>query len=187
MNLIKSIKYNPNLPELISLKAYKRSVYFPENKASILYQVNEVIEEMQQVGFNEVVVEALELWLAKVKPLYLRKLYQQLEMSLKRQCAKFKIQPGMKADNSALKAKCKRIEAVMIAIERELNQLKEKPQDRYQKFLFSVVDLMREQCWPEIFDAVHSIEHEDLLNELAKQEQEIKKVKKKKKKLQEYQ
>jgi len=63
------VQYDPDQPPYIPetfRKTYKRSVYFPERKAVILYQVNEMIKEAVNAGnkmtFNDVVIEAIELW-----------------------------------------------------------------------------------------------------------------------------
>lgn len=62
-------RYDPDQPPQIPekfRKTYKRSVYFPKRKATILYQVSEMVGEAARGGvrmtFNDTVIEALELW-----------------------------------------------------------------------------------------------------------------------------
>jgi len=62
-------QYDPDQPSYVPKtfgRAYKRSVYFPKEKSVILYKVNQITKEAARAGtkmtFNDVVIEAIELW-----------------------------------------------------------------------------------------------------------------------------
>lgn len=62
-------QYDPDQPSYVPKtfgRAYKRSVYFPKEKAVILYKVNQITKEAARAGtkmtFNDVVIESIELW-----------------------------------------------------------------------------------------------------------------------------
>lgn len=78
-------RYDPEQPAYIPKtfsKAYKRSVYFPKEKASLLYQVDQIAKEAARAGskmtFNDVVIEAIELWYQQNLRSYLRRLLHRL-------------------------------------------------------------------------------------------------------------
>ncbi|KKN75877.1 hypothetical protein LCGC14_0375850 [marine sediment metagenome] len=86
------VQFNPdrlNFPH--RLKASRRSVYFPEDKAHIFWLVKQVIKEIDEASFNDVVAESLLLWLDQTKQKYLEKLHARLSKRLKRRyCEKTK-------------------------------------------------------------------------------------------------
>jgi len=62
-------RYDPDQPTEIPKEyntTYKRSVYFPRRKATLLYQINQMIKESVKAGrklnFNDIAIEALECW-----------------------------------------------------------------------------------------------------------------------------
>ena len=62
-------QYDPDQPSYVPKtlsRAYKRSVYFPKEKAVILYQIEQITKEAARAGtkmtFNDVVIESIELW-----------------------------------------------------------------------------------------------------------------------------
>jgi len=78
-------QYDPDQPEYIPkscTRAYKRSVYFPKEKAGLLYQISQIIKEASKAGtkmtFNDVLIEAIELWYHQNQRKYLNWLLHRL-------------------------------------------------------------------------------------------------------------
>ena len=139
---------DPREPEFVPKKyteTFKRSVYFPQGKGALLYEAVQIANRTGELGVNEIVAEALELWIDTHWIQYVKQLNTEL-----------KDIAGADADYA---------EKLALAVktqEEELNRYN-KSSERYQHFFYAVLNSMVDSGWPEMSGTVHEIIREDMV------------------------
>ena len=60
------------------IRVHKRSVYIPKKHSPLLFQIDRMMPEIGNICFNDVMVEALQLWIRANMSKYLQKLQDRL-------------------------------------------------------------------------------------------------------------
>lgn len=139
---------DPREPEFVPKKytqTFKRSVYFPQGKGALLYQAVQIAKRTGELGVNEIVAEALELWIDTHWIQYVKQLDAEL-----------KDIAGADAEDA------EKIARGAKAREEELDRYNKSP-ERYQHFFYAVLNSMVDSGWPEMSGTVHEIIREDMV------------------------
>lgn len=183
--------YDPYEPEHIPeefIKPYKRSVYFPETKAPILYQVNEMMKEARRAGtkvsFSDMVIEALELWYQQNLRRHLSWVLYRLRREKDTLAAKLKIIQGKSESNvkeRELSTRQEKIAEAMEQIERFLS-LHQRiiPTGDFEMLIKEIIESLDKHSSIEMKRALLKVLARSDIHELAAQVRHKPKIKKKK-------
>jgi hypothetical protein len=130
------IQFDADEPAFIPLKfakAFKRSIYFPTNKGQVLYEAMQVAKKTSGIGINEIVAEALDLWVKKNWHSYIKTLHNEMQ-SL--------------SENDKTKAT-----DVLQAVKKEMAHLN-KSDERFKAFFSNVLESMVDYGLEEMDQAV---------------------------------
>lgn len=177
----------PFIPEVFK-KTYKRSVYFPKRKAYVLYQVSQMIEEATRAGtkmsFNDVVIEALELWYEQNKRKHIAWLFHRLLMernSLAHKLESFEGMPKKQSEVSQLSNRYNKIKETISRIEKFLYE--HQPiitTGDYELLIIEIIQSLK-KCSPvEMSRALSKVLARSDISELAAQVRHKPKIKKQK-------
>ena len=182
--------YDPDQPRYIPKKCdktHKRSVYFPRTKACLLYQVDEFIRESRRAGkritLNDVLGDALELWLEKERNSYLRLLAYRLSHEKAEILSKLDSvevdEKGQSFSDDEAKARYERIKNSLEEIGRSFKGL-ESPLKRsdIQKATLEIINALGKHCSEEIKRALPKVLNRSDVLELVKQVRHEPKIKK---------
>lgn len=139
---------DPREPEFVPKKytqTFKRSVYFPQGRGALLYQAVQIANRIGELGVNEIVAEALELWIDTHWIQYVKQLNAELK-DIGGADAEY-------AEKLALAVKTR---------EEELNRYNKSP-ERHQHFFYAVLNSMVECGWPEMSGTVQETIREDMI------------------------
>jgi len=165
-------QYDPCQPEYIPenfIKSYKRSVYFPEQKAAFLYKMDQMIKELTRAGsklsFNDVMIEALELWCEETERKYLARVLYRLEGEKSKLLGEAEALAGNARRNreSMLRHKellnrykkmveaVSEIEAFLSVFQRNI------PSGNYEALPVEIIKSLKQHCWPELSKALSNV------------------------------
>jgi hypothetical protein len=182
--------YDPDQPRYIPKRfdrAYKRSVYFPRTKAFSLYQVNEFIRESQRAGkritLNDVLSEALDLWLKEKRTSYLSSLAYRLNNEKATILSRLDLdkldEHGPSFSNDEVKTRYEQIQRSLEEIESSLKHAVS-PWRRFdvKNFTFEIIYSLGKHCSEEMKTALPKILDRSDIAEIAKQVRHEPKIKK---------
>jgi len=129
------------------VKPFKRSVYFPSGKGQLLYQAVQIARKTGELGVNEIVAEALELWIRSKWIEYVKRLQGQYQTEIAKNDSKQK----------------ENLLPIMENLKQELNRYESNPFERYQHFFHAVLHSMVEAGWTEMSGTVNEIIREDMI------------------------
>lgn len=181
-------QYDPEQPSFIPetfKKTYKRSVYFPKRKACVLYQISQMKNEAARVGtkmtFNDVVIDALELWYKQNKRKHLSWLYRRLMLEHEPESSEVESTSKKQPDNSQLSSQNKKIKEAMAQIEKFFSE--QKPTLTTADYELLIVEIVQslKKCSPvEMSRALAKILARSDISELAAQVRHKPKIEKRK-------
>jgi hypothetical protein len=182
-------QYDPEQPSFIPevfRKTYKRSVYFPKRKAYVLYQVSQMIKEAARAGtkmsFNDVAIEALELWYEQNKRRHIAWLFHRLRVerdSLAHKLKSFKGMSKRQSETSQLSNQHDKIKEAISQIEKFLyeNQPTITTGD-YEMLVTEIVQSLKKRSPFEMRRALSKVLARSDIHELAAQVRHKPKIKK---------
>ncbi len=184
-------QYDPEQPSFIPeafRKTYKRSVYFPKRKAYVLYQVSQMVKEAEKAGikmsFNDVAIEALELWYENNKRRHIAWILYRLRGerdSLSHMLNNFERMSKKQAEADQLSNRLERINEAINQIGKFLyeNQPTITTRD-YEMLLMEIIQSLKKHFSFEMSRALSKILSRSDIQELAAQVRHKHKIKKQK-------
>ena len=184
-------QYDPEQPPLIPemfRKTYKRSVYFPKRKAYVLYQVSQMIKEAERAGtkmsFNDVAIEALELWYGQNKRRYIAWLLHRLLAEKDSLARKLKSSEGTskrQPETLQLSDRHSKIEEAMSRIEKFLYEHQPViPRGDYEMLVMEIIQSLKKHSSFEMTRALSKILARSDIQQLAAQVRHKPKIEKQK-------